>query len=69
MTFGELDKYSKEKLEQGIHDHDIDDWRPAVWMYIEDIAKVKDGWVDFPFGIRYWLKNGDSIIYVKRMKD
>lgn len=63
MTWGELDKYAMEKLTEGINN--IIDWRPAGWLYINDIVKAKDDKVFIPFGIRYWLENGDSIIYVK----
>ena len=63
MTWGELDEYAQEKLTEGISN--ISDWRPAGWMYINDIVKVSDGEAYIPSGIVYWLENGDSIIYVK----
>lgn len=63
MTWGELDKYAMEKLTEGINN--VIDWRPAGWLYINDIVKAEDDKAFIPFGIRYWLENGDSIIYVK----
>ena len=63
MTWGELDKYAMRKLTEGIND--VIDWRPAVWLHINDIVKAEDNEAFIPFGIRYWLENGDSIIYVK----
>ena len=39
-------------------------------MYIDDIVKVSDGEAYVPHnGIRYWLANGDSIIYVKKLEE
>ena len=68
MTWGELDKYISEKLSEGINN--VIDWRPAAGIYINDIVKVSDGEAYVPCGgIRYWLENGDSIIYVKKMDD
>jgi len=50
-----------------------DDWRPASDMYIEDLVKIIEyegkEYVSIPMGIRIWLKNGDSIIYVKKQED
>ena len=48
------------------------DYRPAGDIYIDDlcfpfVADSKD-WVSIPNGIRFWLENGDSIIYVKSKK-
>ena len=63
MTWGDLDRYAEEKLIEGINN--IIDWRPASWIMINDIVKTEDGEAFVPFGIRYWLANGDSIIYVK----
>ena len=68
MTWGELEKYASAALESGITDS-IDDWRPASDMYIDDIVNVVDDKAIIPFGIRYWLKNGDSIIYVCKTKE
>ena len=68
MTWGELDKYASGKLSEGIND--IIDWRPAASIHINDIVKVSDGEAYVPYnGIRYWLANGDSIIYVKRQEE
>ena len=68
MTWGELDIYISEKLSEGINN--VIDWRPAAGMYIDDIVKVSDGKAYVPRnGIRYWLGNGDSIIYVKKAED
>ena len=36
---------------------------------INDIVKAEDDEAYIPFGIRYWLANGDSIIYVKKQED
>lgn len=37
-----------------------------VHIYIEDIVHVIDAkYSEIPNGIRIWLNNGDSIIYVK----
>lgn len=68
MTWGELDKYISAKLSEGISN--VIDWRPAAGMYIDDIVKVSDGEAYVPRnGIRYWLENGDSIIYVKKVEE
>lgn len=67
MTWGELNKYAEEQLTAGIGN--IQDWRPADSIMISDIVKVSDGEPFVPFGIRYWLTNGDSIIYVKKQED
>lgn len=65
MTLGEMYDEIEKKLEAGIND--IVDWRPASDMYIEDIVEVfDDGGACVPNGIRIWLDNGDSIIYVKK---
>lgn len=51
----------------------IADWRPACDMYIDDICfpfvAYGKNWVRIQDGIRFWLENGDSIIYVKSKKD
>lgn len=67
MTWGELNQYAKGQLEAGINS--IDDWRPASSIMINDLVKVKDDEAWIPYGIRYWLKNGDSIIYVKKQEE
>lgn len=67
MTQGELYDYVIGEIEKGISE---DDWRPASDMYIEDIAKIAEHegekYVTIPNGIRLWLTNGDSLIYVKK---
>lgn len=62
MTWEELADYAAKQL----NDEDVvsTDWRPAWEIYINDIVKVKDGVPCIPLGIRIWLSNGDSIIYV-----
>lgn len=67
MTNGELAKYAESQF---ILTHtQITDWRPSSDMYIDDlcIPVVANGEqvVVIPYGIRFWLENGDSIIYVK----
>ena len=63
MTWGEFDKYARENLAEGINN--VIDWRPAAGFQINDIVKVENGEAFVPLGIRYWLANGDSIIYVR----
>ena len=70
MTLGELADYAKSQFT--LTQTKVSDWRPAGDMYIDDIcfsfvAEGKD-WVSIPNGIRFWLENGDSIIYVKNKK-
>lgn len=70
MTFGELADYAKSQF--ALTQTEISDWRPAGDMYIDDlcfpfVADSQD-WVSIPNGIRFWLKNGDSIIYVKKQE-
>ena len=74
MTWGEVNEYITDKLAKGITN--IDDYRPAGDMYIDDIVKIIPAgdrmWPTVPGGIRYWLADGDSIIYVPKaenMKD
>ncbi len=64
MTNGELYKQVKQKLSSGTVS--VSDWRPASDIYIDDIVKVKDNIPYVPMGIRLWLTNGDSIIYVTK---
>lgn len=68
MTYGELAEYAKSQFT--LTQTEIADLRPASDMYIDDLCFpfVADGkdWVSIPNGIRFWLKNGDSIIYVKK---
>lgn len=67
MTFEELHNYAREQLGDVMRNED--DWRPAGDMYIEDIVHVIDTkYCTIPNGIRIWLKNGDSIIYVKAVQ-
>ena len=52
-TIGDLAKKGKEVI-LNLREQDIADYRPAGDMYIDDIVKI-----------RFWLNNGDSVIYVK----
>lgn len=63
VTFEELHNYVSKQLGSVMQNED--DWRPAGDMYIEDIVHVIDANCRIPNGIRIWLNNGDSIIYVK----
>lgn len=70
MTLGELADYAKSQFT--LTQTKVSDWRPAGDMYVDDlcfpfVAEGKD-WVSIPNGIRFWLENGDSIIYVKNKK-
>lgn len=70
MTYGELASYAASQFT--LTQTEVIDWRPAGGMYIEDLifpfaAHSKDE-VNIPNGIRIWLENGDSIIYVKNKK-
>lgn len=63
MTNGELYKHIEKQI-VGLTDEQIIDWRPAGDFYINDIVKLNASYSPFvPYGIRIWLKNGDSIIY------
>lgn len=64
MTWGELNKYAENELTSGIAN--ILDWRPAAWEMIDDIVTVENDRAYVARGIRYWLANGDAIIYVKK---
>lgn len=67
-TLGDLAEKGQEVI-LNLRKQDIADWRPAGDMYIDDIVKVVEyEGVNYPTisgGIRFWLNNGDSIIYVK----
>ena len=67
-TIGDLAKKGQEVI-LNLREQDIEDWRPAGDMYIDDIVKVIECegqmYPTIPRGIRFWLNNGDSIIYVK----
>ena len=68
MTYKEIHDYV---VDQFVTNNVIqDDWRGASNMYIEDLVKIFEHegktLVSIPMGIRIWLKNGDSIIYVKK---
>jgi len=70
MTLGELADYAKSQFT--LTQTKVSDWRPAGDMYVDNICfpfvvEGKD-WVSIPNGIRFWLENGDSIIYVKNKK-
>lgn len=70
MNFRELAKYAMLQFSPTMAE--ISDWRPACDMYVEDICfpfEVEGKkYVNFPNGIRFWLNNGDSIVYVKKLK-
>ena len=72
MTNGELYEYAKEQLNRFFFEKKVIDWRPASDFYIDDIVKIvtNEGqtFPVSPLGIRLWLENGDSIIYVKQEK-
>ena len=67
-TIGDLANKGKEVI-LNLREQDINDYRPAGDMYIEDIVKIGkyngEYYPTIPDGIRFWLNNGDSIIYVK----
>ena len=67
-TIGDLAKKGKEVI-LNLREQDIGDYRPAGDMYIDDIVKIIEyegaNYPTVPRGIRFWLNNGDSIIYVK----
>ena len=67
-TMGDLAKKGKEVI-LNLREQDIADYRPAGDMYIDDIVKIGEyeGQVypTVPGGIRFWLNNGDSLIYLK----
>lgn len=71
MTLGELADYAKSQFI--LTQTEVSDWRPAGDMYVDDICFpfVAEGknWVSIPSGIRFWLENGDSIIYVKNKSE
>lgn len=67
-TIGDLAKKGQEVI-LNLREQDIADYRPAGDMYIDDIVKIREHegelYSTIPQGIRFWLNNGDSIIYVK----
>ena len=67
-TMGDLAEKGKEVI-LNLRSQDICDYRPAGDMYIDDIIKIVEfegqNYPTVPRGIRFWLNNGDSIIYVK----
>lgn len=67
-TLGDLAEKGQEVI-LNLREQDIADWRPAGDMYIDDIVKVVEyegiNYPTIPGAIRFWLNNGDSIIYVK----
>ena len=71
MTWGEFHDYVKKQLDNNKISEV--DWRPASDMYIQDIVNVTEyegkKFVTIPMGMRLWLENGDSIIYVKKQED
>ena len=69
-TWGDLYKHAKEKLNNFISVDDVNDWRPASDMYIDDVVHIVDGkYPVIPRGIVMWCNNGDTIIYVKGGKN
>ena len=70
MTNGELAKYAQSQFI--LTQTDITDWRPAGGMYIDDLCIPVNAYgeqiVAIPNAIRFWLENGDSIIYIKNKK-
>lgn len=71
MIYGELAKYAESQF--NLTHTQISDWRPASDMYIDDlcipVAVGSKAKVVIPYGIRFWLENGDSIIYIKNKQD
>lgn len=67
-TIGDLANKGKKILLTLQPEH-ICDYRPAGDMYIDDIVQIVsfEGKIypTIPRGIRFWLTNGDSVIYVK----
>lgn len=67
MTNGELAEYAESQFI--MTQTEITDWRPASDMYIDDVCVPVVAYdkqvVVIPYGIRFWLENGDSIIYIK----
>ena len=67
-TLGDLAKKGEEVI-LNLRKQDIADYRPAGDMYIEDVVSIVryEGKIypTIPNGIRFWLNNGDSLIYVK----
>ena len=67
MTIGELANYAESQFI--LRHTKLSDWRPASDMYIDDlcvpVVAFGKQFVVIPYGIRFWLENGDSIIYVK----
>ena len=69
MTNEELYKYARSQF--ALPNNKVDDWRPASDMYLEDIVIISeyDGsmYAKIPNGVRFYLKNGDTLIYVKAL--
>lgn len=69
MTNGQIDSYARGRFT--LTDTEIDDWRPASDMYIENNVLISeyDGklYARIPNGVMYWLKNGDAMIYIKKL--
>lgn len=67
-TMGDLANKGKEVI-LNLREQDICDYRPAGDMYIDDIVHIVtyegEQYPTIPNAIRFWLNNGDSIIYVK----
>lgn len=67
-TIGDLAKKGQDVI-LNLRNEDIIDYRPAGDFYIDDIVKIVEfegkNWPTVPRGIRFWLANGDSLIYVK----
>lgn len=58
MTYGEIYKKFCETVKNLDIDFDIEDYRPDVSMYMNDLNILPEG-----AGIRIWMKNGDGILY------
>lgn len=67
-TVGDLAEKGKEII-LNLREQDIIDYRPAGDFYITDIVRIVEyegqPYPTVPRGIRFWLGNGDSLIYVK----
>jgi hypothetical protein len=67
-TIGDLAEKGIDVI-TNLRKQDIGDYRPAGDMYIDDIVKIIEyegtSYPTIPNGIRFWLNNGDSVIYIK----
>ena len=69
MTNEELYKYTRRQF--GLLNNTVEDWRPASDMYLEDLVIISEYsgnmYAKIPNGVRFDLKNGDTLIYVKAL--